>query len=34
MCDSSVRPIRVNIDLNSYALYAIRDDGIAINDSN
>jgi prepilin-type N-terminal cleavage/methylation domain-containing protein len=34
MCDSSVRPIRVNIDLNTFALYAIRDDGIAINDSN
>jgi len=34
MADSSVRAVRVNIDLNAYALYAVRDDGLTINDAN
>lgn len=34
MADSSVRAIRVNIDLNTYALYGVRDDGLTINDAN
>lgn len=34
LADSSVRAIRVNIDVNTYALYAVRDDGLTINDGN